>query len=241
AFGKLFARLPHELPDGQASSLFDEFIVSLSGLPQHMYEGVVIASGDILLVFDHLQLDFNRQGVVGVGMNVPVGVGTRHGVFVADPATGKVRQFLHKPPIDRLEAIGAINPERQVTVDTGIVWFDPEVAGRLVEMAGVGRDDGLLAGLVRTRTSLNLYGDFLCLLPPATSQEEFLNDESDGPLSRALQAVREQLWEAFRGVSLSVQTLKPARFIHFGSTVEYRDSVFAEHVQFSEAGWSSNV
>src|SRR5690554_3967318 len=111
AFGKLFARLPHELPDGRASTLFDEFIVSLSGLPRHMYEGVVIASGDVLLVFDHLQLDFNRQGVVGVGMSVPVAVGTRHGVFVSEPPTGKVRQFLHKPFLEKLEAVGAVDVE----------------------------------------------------------------------------------------------------------------------------------
>lgn len=237
AFGKLFARLPHELPDGRASTLFDEFIVSLSGLPRHMYEGVVIASGDVLLVFDHLQLDFNRQGVVGVGMSVPVAVGTRHGVFVSEPPTGKVRQFLHKPSLEKLEAVGAVDVEQRVTVDTGIVWLDPDTAGRLVEK-GAG---GVLEGLIREGICLNLYGDFLGLLPPEASREEYLRDESDGPVSQPLLAVRKQLWEEFRGVPFSVQTLRPARFIHFGATAEYRDAVFAEQVHFSEAGWSSSV
>ena len=43
ATGKLFARVPHELPDGRSSSLFDEFLVSLSGLPSQIPSGILVA------------------------------------------------------------------------------------------------------------------------------------------------------------------------------------------------------
>ncbi|MFW5798732.1 MAG: fucose pyrophosphorylase domain-containing protein, partial [Planctomycetota bacterium] len=80
AFGKLFARVPHQLPDSRCSSLFDEFLVSLCGLPPLMSEGALVVSGDVLLLFDHTQLDFSRQGVVGVGMKVEPEVASHHGV-----------------------------------------------------------------------------------------------------------------------------------------------------------------
>ena len=54
--GKLFARIPRTLPDGRASTVFDEFLISLCGLAEALPPGALVASGDVLLVFDHLQL-----------------------------------------------------------------------------------------------------------------------------------------------------------------------------------------
>ena len=45
ALGKLFARVPRVLPDGRASTIFDEFLISLSGLVVEVPEGVLVASG----------------------------------------------------------------------------------------------------------------------------------------------------------------------------------------------------
>lgn len=39
-FGKLFSRIPRQLPDGRPSTLFDEFFISLSTIPAFMNEGV---------------------------------------------------------------------------------------------------------------------------------------------------------------------------------------------------------
>ncbi|MGC8780553.1 MAG: fucose pyrophosphorylase domain-containing protein, partial [Anaerolineae bacterium] len=69
--GRLFARVPRELPDGRASTIFDELLISLSGLAGDVPPGVLIASGDVLLVFDHLQLSFRRSGVIGVAAAAP--------------------------------------------------------------------------------------------------------------------------------------------------------------------------
>jgi fucokinase len=246
AFGKLFARVSHELPDGRASTLFDEFVVSLSGVPLHMHEGVVVASGDVLLMFDHMQLDFGRQGIVGVGMRVPAEVGTRHGVFVTDRDTGRVRQFLHKPSVVRMEQTGALNEDHQVDVDTGIVWMDPEIAGRCVALAEPGEGwsplpEGTLGRLVTEGTAVNLYGDFLGPLASEATREECLWDTSDGPATEGLRRVRERIWDKLRRSPFSMLSLRPARFVHFGSTAEYREAMATEGEAYRGLGWSERV
>ncbi len=246
AFGKLFARVPHELPDGRASTLFDEFVVSLSGIPLHMHEGVLIASGDVLLVFDHTQLDFSRQGVVGVGMRVPAELGTRHGVFVADRSSNQVRRFLHKPSLSRLEEMDALDEEHRVDVDTGMVWMDPEIAARLAVLAEPNRDwnpapGGMLSRLVKDRVAVNLYGDVLGALPPEAAFESYLNDASDGEATDRLRVVRKSLWETVRGCSFTMQSLRPAKFLHLGSTSEYRDTMLKGAELDGSSGWSDRV
>ena len=54
AIGKLFSPVPRELPDGRSSTLFDEFIVGMSGVPSRIQEGMLVLSGDVLLLFNPL-------------------------------------------------------------------------------------------------------------------------------------------------------------------------------------------
>ena len=239
AFGKLFARVPHELPDGRASTLFDEFLVSLTGVPFQMYEGVVVASGDVLLMFDHMQLDFGRQGIVGVGMRVSEDVGTRHGVFVADRNTGRVRRFLHKPDVARMEQEGALDGEGRVDVDTGIVWMDPQTAGRWGALADPGEGwiaspEGMLGRLMSEGTAVNLYGDFLGAMALEVEKGAYMSDTSDGPATERLQGIRTRIWDVLRGTPFTMQSLRPARFLHFGSTAEYRNVMGSSESRFPE-------
>ena len=98
ATGKLFARVPRVLPDGRASTVFDEFLIGLSGLSSaSLPPGVLVASGDVLLVFDHLQISFQRGGVIGVAAAAPVEMGLRHGVYVHGDSAHRVQAYLHKP------------------------------------------------------------------------------------------------------------------------------------------------
>src|SRR5574344_1503599 len=46
--GKLFSPVPRELPNGRPSTLFDEFMISTSGIPGRMQEGMLVLSGDVL-------------------------------------------------------------------------------------------------------------------------------------------------------------------------------------------------
>ena len=42
--GKLFSPVPRELPDGRASTLFDEFLIGMAGVPSRFREGMLVLS-----------------------------------------------------------------------------------------------------------------------------------------------------------------------------------------------------
>jgi fucokinase len=246
AFGKVFARVPHELPDGRPSTLFDEFLVSLSGVPYRMHEGVLVASGDVLLLFDHSQLNLSRQGVVGVAAGAPAETGSRHGVYIADPRDGVVRQLLHKASVAELKAAGAMDDEGKVAIDSGLVWMDPAVIARMLEVFGLGSglefDDGsLYAKVVKERTALNFYGDLLVPLAAEAEREAYLSDNGEDPAPPALAAVRERVWEGLRNIPFHLQTLAPAEFVHFNTTTEYLSAVTDGLTAYRSLDWTTPV
>lgn len=60
SLGKLFSPVPHVLPNGRNSTLFDEFMICMSSVPSRIREGMVLLSGDVLLLFNPLQIDYNN-------------------------------------------------------------------------------------------------------------------------------------------------------------------------------------
>ena len=123
ACGKLFARVPRTLRDGRASTLFDEFLISLSCVPQRMHGGMLVMSGDVLLLFNALQIDLERTGAACLSIKAPAETGSRHGVFLSD-GEGGVKAFLHKQGADTLHQCGAVNGQGMVDIDTGAIWLD---------------------------------------------------------------------------------------------------------------------
>ena len=226
--GKLFARIPRALPDGRASTIFDSFLIALSALADGMPPGVLIASGDVLLIFDHLQLAFQRPGVIGVAAAAPVEMGMRHGVYVINEAR-RLTAYLHKPPVEQLQAWDASAPDGTVSIDTGLVWLDAPTARRFVNLAqeeevavvcGDQRQHNPLAGL-------NLYGDLLMPLAESTTLDTYLADTSDGLDTPPVRAARRVIWERLRGVPFTVERLQPSVFVHFGTSQEYWEMVAA--------------
>lgn len=264
ASGKLFARVPRELPDGRASTVFDEFLVSLSGIASGLRAGVLIASGDVLLVFDHLQLSFPRAGITGVAAAVPVEMGLHHGVYVSDGDAHQVRAYLHKPSLTELNTWGAVR-DGNVLVDTGLVWLDASTAARWVALL----KDESVAALCRERPlrpaeplkpdvtranhnghhagvpfgpagQLNLYGDLMLPLAQSTTYESYLEDVSDGPCTPLMRAARAVIWRELRGTALSFEELQPATFVHFGSSEEYHETA-TDLMLRSICNWAPHV
>jgi len=246
AFGKVFARVPRELPDGRASTLFDEFLISLSGLPYRMHEGVFVASGDVVLLFDARQLELSSQGIVGVAAGAPAEVGAHHGVYLLRQGSDRVRRFLHKLPLDQLQAAGAVDGAGNVAIDTGMVWFDPSAAARLLGLFGADErlrfaTGGAFSKLVTQGGFVNLYSDLLMPLAAETERDHYLDDASDGVPSPTVRRLRPAIWEMFRGVPFRAQSLFPVEFIHFGTTAEYVE-VIAEGLESRAAlGWTTPV
>ena len=49
ACGKIFSPVPRMLPNGRRSTLFDEFMISMCGIPARISSGMLVCSGDVLL------------------------------------------------------------------------------------------------------------------------------------------------------------------------------------------------
>ncbi len=243
--GKLFARVPRELPDGRASTVFDEFLISLSGLAMELTPGVLIASGDVLLIFDHLQLSLRRAGVTGVAIAAPMEMGTRHGVYAEGHGIHRVRAYLHKPSMQRLNQFQAIDPNGLVQIDTGLVWLDVPTAQIFAELM----QDRSIARLCRMDNMngpadgsvLNLYGDLLLPMAQATTYSDYLNDTSDGPATPDVRAAREYIWTRLHDIPFTVESLQPAMFIHFGTSQEYWRTVSADPDLRMVCGWVSQA
>ena len=242
AFGKLFSKVPRELPDGRYSTLFDEFVISLSGIPSRMLEGVFIASGDALLVFNYNQIDLSRQGAVGISIKEPADMGTRHGVFVQGK-NQKVDLFLHKMPIETLKSENAIDNEGNVNIDTGMIWIDSDIAMSLTDLVltnGI-LDEAKFGNYVNNKIRLNFYGDFIIPLTESAIEENYYKEPTEGVFCDELISARKGIWNALRGYKMYLQILSPAEFIHFGTTKEFRDIMINFDNDYDYLNWSKNV
>ena len=218
AVGKLFARIPHALPDGRASTIFDEMLINLSGIGVSSPPGALVLSGDVLLVFDHLQLSFQRHGITGVSVAAPQALGQRHGVYVPDGEQKTVKAFLHKASAEELAHWSAVDDDGDVQIDTGLVWFDAETAARVAALTATPPVAALMDGTGQA-AGINLYGDLLLPLAGSTEYQTYLDDESDGAATPDLRVARQAIWSELRGTQFDGGAAFPSRvrpFWHIG-------------------------
>lgn len=234
ACGKLFSRVPRPLWDGRPSTLFDEFLIALSCVPARMHGGMLVMSGDVLLLFNALQIDLERTGAACLSIKAPVHTGTRHGVFVSD-GNGAVRSFLHKQSEAALRAQGAVNAQNMVDIDTGAFWLDEACVMALYGL--IGEDEARFERFVNERVRLNFYGDFVYPMASGATLAGYLDQSAEGEPSGALAACREAVWAAIGGTNLALIRLAPAEFIHFGTTEEWRALLLSGEERFPFLGW----
>lgn len=130
ALGKLFSPVPHKLPNGKSSTLFDEFLIAMSSVPSRIREGMLLLSGDVLLLFNPLQIDFPGRGAAAISFKENVETGKNHGVFL-NSEDGNVKKFLHKQTVETLRQMGAVNENDCVDIDTGAVIFSTDMLSSL--------------------------------------------------------------------------------------------------------------
>ncbi len=58
------------------------FFIGMAGVPSRFREGMLVLSGDVLLLFNPLQIDAQFHGAAAISMKSPVDVGKDHGVFL---------------------------------------------------------------------------------------------------------------------------------------------------------------
>lgn len=185
--GKLFSPVPRELPNGYPSTLFDEFMISMTAVAGRVREGMLILSGDVLLLFNPLQLDFQFQGAAAISIKEPVTTGKEHGVFLRN-CHGLVEQFLHKKSEEQLRTVGAVNTQDCVDLDTGAVLLDCQLISHLMNLITTdGKiDEQKYNEFVNEQARISFYGDFLYPLAQKATLEEYYEQAPEGSFCQEL-------------------------------------------------------
>lgn len=242
AVGKLFSPVPRALPDGRGSTLFDEFIIAMSGVPSRIREGMLVLSGDVLLLFNPLQIDAQFDGAAAISIKEPVETGKNHGVFLND-GNGSVKNFLHKQSEESLRAMGAVNDHGTVDLDTGAIMLNAPLLNALYGLISTdGKPDAAkFDEFVNDKVRISFYGDFLYPLATASTLEQYYLEKPEGEDSPELRACRKKIWDAISTYSMKLLRLSPARFIHFGTTRELRKLLTEEIQDYEFLDWKNQV
>ncbi|MBO5550791.1 MAG: bifunctional fucokinase/L-fucose-1-P-guanylyltransferase [Lachnospiraceae bacterium] len=242
ALGKLFSPVPHELPDGRSSTLFDEILIAMSAVPGRIREGMFLLAGDVLLLFNPLLIDYSGHGAAAVSFKEAVETGKNHGVFLRGE-DGYVKSFHHKQSEETLKAVGAVNDAGAVDIDTGALIFGVDVLNAMYGLISTdgGFDEKKYLSFVNDRVRLSLYGDFQYPLAVDSTLEAFYREKPEGEYSDELMECRRALWNALRPFKLKLLRLAPSKFIHFGTTREILRLMNGGVDQYRELGWGNVV
>ena len=237
ALGKLFSPAPRILPDGKASTLFDEFMISIASVPARMREGMILLSGDIMLLYNPLQIDFSGHGAAAISFKESAETGKNHGVFLAGE-NGNVKKFLHKQSVQTLVSSGAVNDDGDVSIDTGAVMFAPDILEALYTLVS---DDNGVQKYINPKTRLSLYADFLYPLAEDSTLENFYKETPEGEFCDELHEARKIIWEILRPFRMKLLNFSPSKFVHFGTTKEIMKLMSGQWKDYEVLGWSNHV
>lgn len=234
AQGKVFLPLPCDTADGRQAAMFDLVLEDLLGVPLPATGRVLIATGDVLLGVGRHRPDLDRPGIVGVAFPTDPARGSRHGVYVADPA-GRVTDFLQKPDEATAAARGAINAQGRVLVDTGLVALDPATTAHWLTTAGArpGRrgvtlHPGLLAAILDgTAAPIDLYEHILIATAPRLNLRDYLDQvvRLPEPAAATMRALLTPLHRALHASPFRVAVVPDSDFVHIGTTRELLDTI----------------
>ncbi len=237
ALGKLFSPVPHKLPNDRSATLFDEFMMSMSSVPARIREGMMLLSGDVLLLFNPLQIDYSGEGAAAVSFKEKVEIGKNHGVFLRGE-DGCVKQFLHKQSVEALTKKGAVNESNKIDIDTGAVIFSAKMLSSLYGLVSTEKGYNKY---VNETVRLSLYGDFLYPLATDSTLEKFYKEKPEGEFCDELKEARTDIWNTLRPYRMKLLRLSPAKFIHFGTTTEILELMSSGIDSYKELNWKNKV
>jgi fucokinase len=134
--GKLFGVLPSRTQPRSTTTVFDQTLALSAAWAQKIPNGLLVASGDVVLRFNANEVLWDRRGVTGVAMRLDAETGSHHGVYVVG-ASDQVYTFLQKPTAAEVKAAGGLLPDGRVAVDIGLLRFDAHLTAALAKLAEV--------------------------------------------------------------------------------------------------------
>lgn len=237
ACGKLFSPVPRTLPDGRRSTLFDEFIIATSNIPSRIKDGMLVLSGDVLLLFNSLQIDYHSEGAAAISIKENVETGKNHGVFATDK-DGYVSDFLHKCSVEELTKRGAVNEQNNVDLDTGAILMSSKMTEDLYSLINTKEK---FDKFVNEKARISFYADFLYPLAKNSTLEQYYKETPEGDFTDELKECRTKIWEALNKYSLYMISLSPAQFIHFGTTRELLKLMTEEISSYEFLDWTKQT
>ncbi len=237
ACGKLFSPVPRLLPDGRRSTLFDEFMIGMSTVASRISEGMLVCSGDVLLLFNALQIDFYGAGAAALSIKENVETGKNHGVFLSNEK-GNVGSFLHKQTVETLTELGAVDNRGNVNIDTGAVILRSDVLADLYKLIDT---EEKYHAFVNEKARISFYADFLYPLASNGTLEQFYKEKPEGDFTEELHECRTALWNTLSPYNMKLIRLSPASFIHFGTTRELLHLMTDGMDEYRFLDWSSTV
>ena len=242
ACGKLFSHVPRSLIDNKPSTLFDEFMVTLSLVPERLKAGILVVSGDVLLLFNYLQLDVLSENALAISMKEKVDIGKNHGVFLTDEK-GVLNEFLHKLSKEDLIKKGACDDHDMVDIDTGLIWLDSNITTDLLSliMTNGKIDNEKKEKYINDINRLSFYGDLLYPLSVNGTLEEYLKTSAEGINDSNLEECRKNIWNLLNKYRMKVVKTFPSRFIHVGTTNELRELNISATKKYSFLNWENSI
>lgn len=237
ACGKLFSPVPRVLGDGRRSTLFDEFMIGMSTVASRINEGMLVCSGDVLLLFNALQIDFFGAGAAALSIKEKVETGKNHGVYLSDEK-GNVGSFLHKQSVKTLTDVGAVDNRGNVNIDTGAVILRTDVLNDLYSL--IDTKEKYLQ-FVNEKARLSFYADFLYPLASNSTLDQFYEEKPEGDFTDELRQCRTALWSVLSTYNMKLIRLSPASFIHFGTTKELLHLMTVAIEEYRYLDWKSTI
>jgi fucokinase len=132
--GKLFGVLPSRSRLRGTTTVFDETLTLSAAWAEGIPNGLLVASGDVVLRFDASCVRWDRPGATGVAMRLDMETGSHHGVYVVGEED-QVYTFLQKPTATEMKAAGGMMEDGRVAVDIGLLRFDADLTASLTDLA----------------------------------------------------------------------------------------------------------
>lgn len=236
ALGKLFSPIPTAF-DGIPATLFDMFMVTMASMPGRMKDGMLLLSGDVILLFNALMCDFGSSDAAVISFKENVQTAKNHGVYLKSE-TGNVKKFLHKQSVETLKSQGAVDEKENCSIDTGTIQFSPALMDKLYSLVDT---DEKYHALVNDRVRLSLYGDIAYCLAEDSTLSDFYHEAPEGEFCEELRNARTLLWHAISDYNMKLMQIAPAKFIHFGSIPEILRLMEAGVLEYADLGWKKQI
>ena len=236
ALGKLFSPVPTTI-DGLPATIFDMFMVTMASVPGRLNEGMLLLSGDVILLFNPLMCDFGSSDASVISFKEDVQTGKNHGVYLASES-GNVKRFLHKLSVETLAALGAVDERGNCSIDTGAIELSPVILEKLYALVD---NNEKYNAVVNDKVRLSLYGDIAYCLAEDSTLEAFYDEKPEGEFCDELKEARTKLWNAISQYKVKLMNLAPAKFVHFGSIPEILKLMNGGVADYERLGWSSKI